>query len=260
MSGGHEKTTSENRVLSASERANLFNSQLGLFTSALGNQRLNTAPRQYATSSGMQSNAGMDGGTQGANGGLGWAADVAGGDTATAGAGLGMSNAGRSRYMFDAPTYDSQSYVGAGDMRTLTGGDYDALQKALVERSSAPLQRAEMLQRQGVDQSAADRGIWSSGLAMEAQNQLTEALAPQYASIGAGATAQRYAMQSAEQQALNQAAINDAAQRNAFNTEQAAQNYASDWAPLQYLQQLYAQTGGQVGADNKFSTNAGFQF
>jgi hypothetical protein len=115
----------------------------------------------------------------------------------------------------------------------------------------------ETLQRQGVNQDAADRGIWSSGLAMQAQTDLSEALAPQYASIGSGATQQRYALQSAEQQALNQYAIDDATKRNAFNVNQATQNYASDWAPLQYLQQLYSGTGGNVGADNENSMNFG---
>lgn len=142
---------------------------------------------------------------------------------------------------YQAPTYQS-----SGPYQGLSNGDYNALQQSLYSGATAGLKQYEQDARDNIDQSLSDRGLWSSGIAQAAQNDLTNSLADNYQSAGANAAAQRYGLQAqdlAQQNAYNQGESQFA---NQFNMQNANQNYASQWAPLEYLQGLYNQTGGVI--------------
>jgi len=188
-----------------------------------------------------------------------------------------------------SPSYVAPSYTEAGSPRQLADGDYSRLEENIREQTLAPLRAYETKQREMTNQDAADRGIWSSGLAMQAQNDVTEAIAPQIASASAGAVAARYGLESQDnanvnafnlastgdknQFALtdsaqaNQFALTDAAQKDAFNltsvgdknnfalAEAAAQNKAN-WTPYEYMLELYKQTGGANSSGSSSAWNA----
>jgi hypothetical protein len=262
MSGGHSKTKTQTRELNAAERADIFNSQLGLFSSALngytpqqGGGYAETAPVSWGAGPGTKQFAapGDDNKVRGVltTSHVGSATENAlFGRAVNPGDGMGTANPYRAAAGFNAPQYSAPGYAEMGDPRTLSGGDYDRLESLMA----VPLKSYEKDERERVDQDAADRGIWSSGLASKAQIDLSEALAPSYANIGTT----RYGMQSAENQMLNELMAQDASQRNAFNLEQAMRNYESAWAPLKYLQELYGQTGGSLSATNQYQQDMGF--
>jgi hypothetical protein len=265
MSGGHSKTKTQTRELNAAERADIFNSQLGLFSSALngytpqqGGGYAGTGPVSWGSPDMSDSfSAGNPWSDNPENLGtpaearFGAAAERAlFGKAVSPGDGMGNANPYKSAVGFNAPQYSGPGYAEAGAPRTLSGGDYDRLEELLA----VPLKSYEKDERERVDQDAADRGIWSSGLASQGQLDVTEALAPAYAGIGT----KRYDMQSAENQMINELLAQDAAQRNTFNLEQAARNYESAWAPLRYLQELYGQTGGSLSATNQYDQKMGF--
>lgn len=87
--------------------------------------------------------------------------------------------------------YDAPKYSDAAPLQRLGNGDYDALEQAMVTSRTAPLKREMELSRQGVDDNAAKRGVWSSGLAIRAQNDVDERYAPQLRAAGADASAAR---------------------------------------------------------------------
>ena len=98
-------------------------------------------------------------------------------------------------------SYSNPQTYDPGEAKTLTGGDYNRLQNDILSGTTAGIDRAKYLDLQNTDSSAAKRGIWSSGLALKAANDVAERYAPQYAQAGANATQQRYALQSGENQA-----------------------------------------------------------
>lgn len=142
--------------------------------------------------------------------------------------------------------YQAPIYQSSGPYQGLSNGDYNALQQSLYSGATAGLKQYEQDARDNIDQSLSDRGLWSSGIAQAAQNDLTNSLADNYQNAGANAAAQRYGLQAqdlAQQNAYNQGESQFA---NQFNVQNANQNYASQWAPLEYLQGLYNQTGGVI--------------
>ena len=58
-------------------------------------------------------------------------------------------------------------------------GDYDRLEENILSSRYAPLDRARDVAREDFNQSASDRGIWSSGLALEGEMDIDERFAPQ---------------------------------------------------------------------------------
>jgi hypothetical protein len=144
------------------------------------------------------------------------------------------------------PQYNAPSYQYTSPFMSLSGGDYDALQNSIYSGATAGLKQYENDARGSIDQSLSNRGIWSSGIAQAAQNDLTDSLADTYAQAGANATAQRYGLQSQElgmQNAFNQA---ESQFGNQFNMSNAGQDFASQWAPLEFLAQLWNGTSGIV--------------
>ena len=101
-------------------------------------------------------------------------------------------------------TQDWQSQGMAGDYKSLNDGDWEALQKSIYDASVAGLGRQEELARANSNQSMSNRGIWSSGIAERAQNDITGQLGAAYEQAGANAANQRYSLQNGDNQAYNQ--------------------------------------------------------
>ena len=225
MSYGKSKTTNNSRPLTGEERGDIFNWGMRSINSALGNY---AAPAPTAAQPGA--------------------------------AGKGQSQAqptqgleGSEKLL--APQYRTPGYVYTGAPRTMSGGDYNRLEDSIVSSRWAPLQRYESQVRDRTDEDLNRRGIWSSGVATQAQNDITEQFLPQYTAAGAEAAAQRYGMQSQEQQFLNQLTAQEADRETAYRQAEAQQQFASQWAPLEYLMGLYNQTGGAIssGKTNQFN-------
>ena len=144
--------------------------------------------------------------------------------------------------------YESPEYVNGGAYQTLSGGDYDALQKSIYDSATAGLSNFERDERDRVNQDAADRGIWSSGLAMQAQDDVTDTLAQYYLKAGADAATQRYQLQAQELGNQSNFNLQSANQENTFNQGNADLEYESSWRPLDYLAGIYGQGNGQVSS------------
>lgn len=117
----------------------------------------------------------------------------------------------------------------------MVAGDYNTMQQQLLKGGEAGLDYAKGKDLEAYNNDAAKRGIWSSGLALRGENDINAAYAPQYAAAGATAAGQ----------AANLSQQNSAAQ-NAFNQANAQNQYNASWAPLNYLQGIFNQTGGTI--------------
>lgn len=142
--------------------------------------------------------------------------------------------------------YVAPEYQGSGDYQSLAGGDYDAFQQSLYDSSVAGLGQFEKEARMNADQDAANRGLWSSGIALANQNDITDSLADTYAKAGAGAATARYSLQANDLAAQNAWNQQEAAMLNNMAMENANREYASQWAPLDYLQGTWNGTGGVI--------------
>lgn len=147
-------------------------------------------------------------------------------------------------YQYDSPDYiqsniydpgnaSQASYTGgqiydAGDARQMANGDYDRLEQSIVQSRTAPLLAAYGTQSQRLDSDLAKRGIWSSGAATQAQNDLTTSFLPQLTQAGSDAAAQRYGMQQQDLNAYNQYGLTRAGQLTSAsqNEAQNANNFA----------------------------------
>jgi hypothetical protein len=170
-------------------------------------------------------------------------------------------------------TYTAGTYTAAPEAKTLSSGDYAALEKSIVDSRWAPIKRYEDLQRTRTDEDLSKRGIWSSGVATQAQGDVTDTFAPQYAAAGADAATQRYGLQANELQGLNSYNANEALRRTGFDTNEAArrtgfdannanQVYQSQWAPYDFMRNLYNGTAGNTTTttnpeQNKWGTALG---
>ena len=152
--------------------------------------------------------------------------------------GMGSVEGGQNSNIFANTQYQSPDYTQA-NYQGMSGGDYDAYQQALYDQQTAGLGQYETQAREYSDQDAANRGIWSSGLAMQNQNEITDKFADNYQSAAANAAAQRYAMQQQDMAQQNQFNQNNSAMENQFNQGQSQQQYAAQWAPLEYLMGMY---------------------
>jgi hypothetical protein len=153
--------------------------------------------------------------------------------------------------------YESPDYVDPGEARTINGGDYDRLEQALYDKQATGLDNLWGRRRQEVDQSMADRGLWSSGMGEQtASKMFSEEFAPQYRMAQSDATAQRYGLQQNEQNALNQYALSSAQLANAAKSDNALKEYESKWRPFDYAAQLWSGTSGQKSNQS----SSGFNF
>lgn len=142
--------------------------------------------------------------------------------------------------------YQAPTYVGAGTAQQLNGGDYDKLQSQLTTGYTAPLLQAKATDLTNNNSDLAKRGIWSSGLAVQSEDQINKAYAPQLANAGAQATAQTQTLKQQDLKNVNDFNLSSSAQANSFGMANAQQNYNSAWAPANYIQGSYNGTGGAV--------------
>ena len=115
--------------------------------------------------------------------------------------------------------------------------NYNQLQNDLTSGYSAPIQRQQDLAIQANDQAMADRGIFTSKNALDLNNDVREAYAPQFANAGANAIAQRYGLQT-----------QDIANTNANKLTIADKQYESGWRPLDYKAGMWNGTGGVISS------------
>ena len=149
------------------------------------------------------------------------------------------------------PTYQTPQYQGAGQYQTVGNQTDPTLYNNILKGYTDPLDAAKATDTTNYNNSAAERGIWSSGLALQGQNDIDKAYAPQYTAAGGQAT-------SALQSELSGENTYNAAQSNAantFNQGNAQNTFSSGWAPLNYLSSLYAGTAGNIGGTNTFGAN-----
>jgi len=109
------------------------------------------------------------------------------------------------------------SAVDSGFARALHGGDYNALQQSILESRVIPLEYAMRGAQEQVDQDLADRGLYSSGLAVRAKNDVQERFAPVLASAAADAVTQRYGLQAQDLGNVNQYELGRAGMLNSAN-------------------------------------------
>lgn len=131
--------------------------------------------------------------------------------------------------------------------QTLTGGDYSALEQNLYNSQATALDSQWAKQKDAINQDMADRGLYTSGIGAQAENKIfSDSYLPAYQQAASNAASQRYALQAQENDSANNMALTNA-----------AQNYASAWAPYEYLMGLYNQTGGTISKSNSSSMNFG---
>ncbi len=152
--------------------------------------------------------------------------------------------------------YTAPSYASPGAAKTMSDGDYAALEQNILKSRMAPINSAMADERARSDQSLSDRGLWASGIAEKAQQDVTKNFMPSITQAGADAATQRYGMQASELAGLNQFAQTSAQAQNAFDMENASRKDNSNWRPADYLAGLWNGTGGTVGS----SGSEGFQF
>ncbi len=169
-------------------------------------------------------------------------------------------------YQYQTPDYVDSPIYDSGDAKQMAGGDYDRLEQSIVTSRLAPLMEAYGQQSSKLDSDLAKRGIYSSGAATQAQNDLMASFLPQVTQAGADAATQRYGMQQQDLNSLNQynlsraGSLNSATQAaaqnaNSFNMENANRQYASAWKPAEYGAGIYNGTGGTVS-----TTGSGWNF
>lgn len=180
-------------------------------------------------------------------------------------------NTGRSGFgelsQYNTPDYQKAQIVDPGSASRLANGDYAQLEKNILESRTAPLVQALGQAQIGVDNDAAKRGIWSSGLAMQGQENLASKFAPELRAAAADASTARIGAEQADNNTansynlnrasnLNQAGQFDSAQRNSFEMENAQRRNTAQWAPANYLAGIYNGTGGQTSS----SSGSGWNF
>lgn len=152
----------------------------------------------------------------------------------------------RGRKTVGAPTGLGLPQYEAPDAKTLSAGDYNALEKSIVASRTAPLDTAWDRARTSINQEAANRGVWDGGIPIQKMMDVYRTdFIPAYQQAGADAATQRYTLQSQEN-----------AQANNQNLTNAAMGYQSKMALPNYLKDIYASTNGT----NSSSSSGGFQF
>lgn len=163
-------------------------------------------------------------------------------------AGMGNISGSMKDNTLNMPGYNAPSFASAATPLSMSPGDYQAMQKSLLEGGTAGLDYAKQKDLERFNESAAKRGIWSSGLAEQGETDIKTGYAPQYAAAGATAAGQAAGLQSQQNQSLNTLAAQEAAARNAFAQSNAQNLYQSQWQPLNYLKDIYNQSGGTISS------------
>lgn len=163
--------------------------------------------------------------------------------------------------MYDPGTGYNTMYD-AGAAERMGGGDYGRLEQSIIQSRMAPLEAAYATQTSKLDSDLAKRGIYSSGAAVQAQNDLTSSFLPQITQAGADAAAQRYALQQADIAAANQYNLSRTGQlqsgaeaANQYNLSRTGQLSSAGQAQNQYDLARAAQLSSGLQADNTYAMN-----
>jgi hypothetical protein len=151
--------------------------------------------------------------------------------------------------------YTAPTYASARSPQMIQGGNLNTMQKQMTAGYTAPLDSAKATDLKNYNSDAAKRGVWSSGLALQGENDINKAYAPQYANAGAQATNATMGIENSQLQAANSLNQQNAGAQNTFNLANAQQGYQSNWAPLNYLQGIWNGTGGTIGSGSNMSMN-----
>lgn len=142
---------------------------------------------------------------------------------------------------YDQAMKNVEPYVPTGvsyqapTQQTLTEGDY----QALTDAYTAPLDRQKSIDLKASDQAMADRGIYTSRNAIQNNNDVNAAYAPQYAA--------------ATGQAI-QAKANELSQGNTMAMANAAATDASKWRPADFIANMWGT--GKASSSNSSSSGA----
>lgn len=140
--------------------------------------------------------------------------------------------------------YTAPTKSDPGAAKQLSGGDYNALERNILTSLTTPMEKQQKLAMEGINQNAAKRGIWSSGLVMQDENDQTDNYNAQLKAAAAQAAAQRYQLESGDNSATNTYNLSKSAQDNSLAMENASREYNAKWAPANYLKDAYNATGG----------------
>ena len=135
-----------------------------------------------------------------------------------------------------------QDVYAAPEQQTLTGGDYTKLQNEMLKGYTAGLDYSKAKNLESFNNSAGAKGIWSSGLALKGEQDITEGYNPAYAAAGGQAT-----------QAALGAKQNELSEGNQMAMTNAALLDASKWKKADFLSGLW--TAGK-GSNSKSSSSA----
>lgn len=137
------------------------------------------------------------------------------------------------------------AYV-APEQQTLTGGDYTKLQDDMFKGYTAGLDYSKGRDLENFNNSAGAKGIWSSGLALKGEQDITEGYNPAYAAAGGQAT-----------QAALGAKQNELSQGNQMAMTNAALLDASKWKKADFLSNLWQAGKGSNSKSSGSGWNAG---
>jgi hypothetical protein len=162
--------------------------------------------------------------------------------------------AARTSNVLKVADYEAPAVSSPGEAQRLSNGDYDALERNIMTAMTTPMEKQQKLAMEGINQNAAKRGIWSSGLVMQDENDQKDNYNAQLRTAAAQASAQRYGLESGDNNATNNYNLSKSAQDNSVAMENAIRTYNAKWAPANYLKDLYHGTGGTISS----SSGSGF--
>ncbi|MDD2898996.1 MAG: hypothetical protein PHI31_09815 [Desulfuromonadaceae bacterium] len=175
----------------------------------------------------------------------------------------------------DAGAFQRAEIIDPGEALRLAGGDYDRLEQNLITSRMSPLQQAIARQYEMTDQEMADRGIYASGIGAQSKNRtFARDYLPQINAATAEAIAQRYGLESGDNNATNgfnlsrasnltSANLTQSAAENAFNTAAAERANAialANAAATNQMNQFNAAGQNTNAATNAAAVNQGRQF
>ena len=277
MSAGSNSQSSSSRPLSGAERKDAFNSGISSYAS-LAPEYFNTTPGVTTTGRGGLKTTTPDSytlkipeyNTPGytSAGPAAQAGYTSSGQAVQSGPAAQAANA-------NAGAFQAATITDPGSALQLVGGDYNRLEQNILASRMAPLQQAMAAQYQMTDQEMADRGIYASGIGSQAKERIfTRDYLPQINSAAADSVAQRYGLESGDNNAtnsfnlgrantLNTANLQQSSNQNAFNTsaaERANTVALANAAATNQSNQFNAAATNTVALANAAATNQSNQF
>jgi hypothetical protein len=151
-------------------------------------------------------------------------------------------------------------YVDSGPAQTLNGGDYQKLQDSLINSRLAVLDRQHGQDQKSLDEQMSARGIYNSGLALRAQNDLAERYAPQEQAAISDAVNQRYNLQSSELNNLNNYGMQRSQNATQYTLANAGMLNEGDLSRANSANQFNMQNTSMSNEGNLARANAANQF